>query len=78
MTDERMLTMPYSAGGGGKSQGRQDKITEKNKKLDENRAKRIEKEKTTKEESKGNGQSNSSARMDIHPSRLALVPGLGH
>lgn len=64
-----------SAGGGGKGQGRKDKIMEKNKKLDENRAKRIEKEKTAKEE---NQSGNSSARMDIHPSRLARLPGLGN
>lgn len=45
---------------------------EKNKKLDENRAKRIEKEKTAKEENQGNG---ANARMDIHPSRLARLSG---
>lgn len=49
---------------------------EKNKKLDENRAKRIEKEKTAKDEKSG-GQANGQPRMDIHPSRLALLPGLG-
>lgn len=66
-----------SAGGGGKSQGRQGKILEKNKKLDENRAKRIEKEKVAKEENQGNGGGNN-ARMDIHPSRLARLPGFQH
>ncbi|KAL7790780.1 hypothetical protein V8C37DRAFT_383975 [Trichoderma ceciliae] len=69
----RKINVELTAGGGGKSQGRQDKIMEKNKKLDENRAKRIEKEKTTKEETQSDGQ----ARMDIHPSRLARLPGLG-
>lgn len=70
-----MLTVcfTYSAGGGGKSEGRQGKIMEKNKKLEENRAKRIEKEKIAKEENQGNGDNNS--RMDIHPSRLARLPG---
>ncbi|PTB70449.1 hypothetical protein BBK36DRAFT_1155255 [Trichoderma citrinoviride] len=72
----RKINVELTAGGGGKGQGRKDKIMEKNKKLDENRAKRIEKEKTAKEEN--NGGSNGSARMDIHPSRLARLPGLGH
>lgn len=64
----------YRAGGGGKNQNRTDKIFEKNKKLDENRAKRIEKEKTTKAES--NSQSNSQQHMEdsIHPSRRGRVP----
>ncbi|KAH6607286.1 hypothetical protein Trco_003599 [Trichoderma cornu-damae] len=68
-----------SAGGGGKSKGRQDKIMEKNKKLDENRAKRIEREKTDKDESqaKDGDQANAQPRMEIHPSRLARLPGLG-
>ncbi|KAK1255886.1 hypothetical protein MKX07_008145 [Trichoderma sp. CBMAI-0711] len=71
----RKINIELTAGGGGKGQGRKDKIMEKNKKLDENRAKRIEKEKTAKEE---NQSGNGSARMDIHPSRLARLPGLGH
>ncbi|TFB03652.1 hypothetical protein CCMA1212_004814 [Trichoderma ghanense] len=71
----RKINIELTAGGGGKGQGRKDKIMEKNKKLDENRAKRIEKEKTAKEE---NQSGNVSARMDIHPSRLARLPGLGH
>jgi nucleolar protein 6 len=52
---------------------------EKNKKLDENRAKRIEKEKTAKEENQGKeGTKAGGSRpgMDIHPSRLALLPNL--
>ncbi|KAL7947803.1 hypothetical protein V8C42DRAFT_315650 [Trichoderma barbatum] len=71
----RKINIELTAGGGGKSQGRQEKIMEKNKKLDENRTKRIEKEKTTKEENQANGKSNASSRMDIHPSRLARLPG---
>ncbi|KAL7938333.1 hypothetical protein V8C35DRAFT_291697 [Trichoderma chlorosporum] len=71
----RKINVELTAGGGGKGQGRQDKIMEKNKKLDENRAKRIEKEKTAKEENQTNGKPN--ARMDIHPSRLARLPGFG-
>ncbi|KAM0524846.1 hypothetical protein ACHAPE_000950 [Trichoderma viride] len=72
VSEPRRINVELTAGGGGKSQGRQGKIMEKNKKLDENRAKRIEKEKTTKEENQGNG---GNARMDIHPSRLARLPG---
>ena len=62
-----------SAGGGGKNQNRTEKIVEKNRKLDENRAKRIEKEKTAKAES------NSQQHMEdsIHPSRRGRVPGGG-
>ncbi|KAL6836167.1 hypothetical protein J3E69DRAFT_320702 [Trichoderma sp. SZMC 28015] len=74
----RKINVELTAGGGGKSQGRQDKINEKNKKLDENRAKRIEKEKTAKEENQTNGKSSGPSRMDIHPSRLARLPGLGN
>lgn len=68
------------AGGGGKTKQRQDKIREKNKKLDVNRAKRIEKEKTAKEEGKaGNGQAAQkpapSVEDSVHPSRRGRVPG---
>ncbi|KAL6698507.1 hypothetical protein J3F84DRAFT_367867 [Trichoderma pleuroticola] len=74
----RKINVELTAGGGGNSQGRQEKINEKNKKLDENRAKRIEKEKTAKDENQTNGKSSGSSRMDIHPSRLARLPGLGN
>ncbi|PTB45176.1 uncharacterized protein TrAFT101_000633 [Trichoderma asperellum] len=72
ISEPRRINVELTAGGGGKSQGRQGKIMEKNKKLEENRAKRIEKEKVTKEENQGNG---NNSRMDIHPSRLARLPG---
>ena len=50
---------------------------EKNKKLDENRAKRIEREKTAKEENKAGGQQQQQQETQdyIHPSRRARVPG---
>ncbi|KAL7818643.1 hypothetical protein V8C44DRAFT_171756 [Trichoderma aethiopicum] len=73
----RKINIELTAGGGGKGQGRKDKIMEKNKKLDENRAKRIEKEKSAKEENQS-GNGSAAARMDVHPSRLARLPGLGH
>lgn len=62
------------AGGGGKTKFRKDKIREKNQKLDENRAKRIERERAAKEESGGQREEGSAG---IHPSRLARIPGLG-
>lgn len=66
-----------SAGGGGKTQHRKDKIREKNQKLDENRAKRIEKEKTAKAENGGSSAQEQQSSMEdaIHPSRRARVPG---
>ncbi|EHK42903.1 uncharacterized protein TrAtP1_001954 [Trichoderma atroviride] len=72
VSEPRRINVELTAGGGGKSEGRQGKIMEKNKKLDENRAKRIEKEKVAKVENQGNG---GNARMDIHPSRLARLSG---
>lgn len=68
------------AGGGGKTQHRKDKIREKNIKLDENRAKRIEREKNAKTENAAGGgasqaQQSSSMEDAIHPSRRARVPG---
>lgn len=62
------------AGGGGKTKFRKDKIREKNKKLDENRTKRIEKERVAKSEGAG-GREDASG---IHPSRLARVQGGGY
>ncbi|KAI9903605.1 hypothetical protein N3K66_000134 [Trichothecium roseum] len=76
----RRINVELTAGGGGKNQNRQEKIFEKNKKLDENRAKRIEKEKTAKVESAADGGGNDTSHMQeyMHPSRRARVPGLGH
>lgn len=71
--------MENSAGGGGKTKFRKDKIREKNKKLDENRSKRIEKEKTAKVEGgSGGGAQREQNVGGIHPSRLARNPGLSH
>lgn len=68
-----------SAGGGGKTKRRQEKIQEKNRKLNENRTKRIEREKNAKEESRANGNANQQQQQHledaIHPSRRGRVPG---
>lgn len=70
-----------SAGGGGSTKFRKDKIREKNVKLDENRAKRIDKEKTAKQqgagEKKGRQGKEAGVEVGVHPSRLARNPGLG-
>ncbi|KAK9442953.1 RNA binding protein [Metarhizium brunneum] len=70
----RRINVELTAGGGGKTKFRKDKILEKNQKLDENRAKRIEKERAAKEEGGGQREEGSAG---IHPSRLARIPGLG-
>jgi nucleolar protein 6 len=66
----------YSAGGGGKTKQRQEKIREKNRKLDENRSKRIEKEKNVKVEKKQ--EHSNPMEGSMHPSRMARTPGLAH
>ncbi|KAK2590756.1 hypothetical protein QQS21_011568 [Conoideocrella luteorostrata] len=81
---ERKINVELTAGGGGKTKFRQDKIREKNKKLDENRSKRIEKERTAKLEGGGWKKENAAAEGyghgggdgGIHPSRLARNPML--
>lgn len=69
-----------SAGGGGKTKQRQEKIRAKNEKLDENRTKRIEKEKQTKDEAAGKAgqQQQSNWEDSIHPSRRGRVPGMAY
>jgi nucleolar protein 6 len=71
-----------SAGGGGKTAARRDKIKEKNAKLNEERAQRIKKEKE-KEKEKGEAAGNDThggktqEQRDeeaIHPSRRSRVP----
>ena len=74
---KNVLTCHNRAGGGGKTKHRQDKIREKNKKLDENRSKRIEKEKTAKVEGSTN-KTKDHSNGGIHPARLAMMnPGPG-
>lgn len=65
-----------SAGGGGNSSSRKEKIMQKNIKLDENRAKRIDKEKEEKAAGKTDGTvEEQQQHMDeqIHPSRRAQM-----
>ncbi|KAG5974088.1 hypothetical protein E4U58_003688 [Claviceps cyperi] len=78
----RKINVELTAGGGGSTKFRKDKIREKNVKLDENRAKRIEKEKMTKQqqgggEKKGRQGKEAGVEVGVHPSRLARNPGLG-
>ncbi|KAK0390776.1 hypothetical protein NLU13_0279 [Sarocladium strictum] len=74
----RKINVELTAGGGGKTRQRQEKIKEKNKKLDENRAKRIEREKVAKQEGSGADTNKGSHQEDsIHPSRRGRVPGTG-
>lgn len=72
-----------SAGGGGsKSTHRKDKIRAKNAKLDQNRARRIEREKAAKGDAASGpppaGDQPQGMGDSIHPSRLARNPCLGH
>ncbi|KAG5924209.1 hypothetical protein E4U61_001348 [Claviceps capensis] len=77
----RKINVELTAGGGGSTKFRKDKIREKNVKLDENRAKRIDKEKTAKHqgggEKKGRQGKEAEVEVGVHPSRLARNPGLG-
>ena len=59
-------------GGGGKNKNRKDKIREKNEKLQENRGKRIEREKAAKTDA----AQPSPMEDNIHPSRRGRVPGM--
>lgn len=72
----RRINVELTAGGGGKTKQRQEKIKEKNVKLNENRAKRIERERIAKEESsKANADRRPAGDDGIHPSRRAHIPG---
>lgn len=76
----RKINVELTAGGGGKKDGRMDKVRERNAKLNEERTRRIAKE----EEEKRNGGAavkKAAAVVDeredayVHPSRRAHVPG---
>jgi hypothetical protein len=77
LTLGNMMLTPLcnSAGGGGKTKRRQEKIQEKNRKLDENRTKRIQREKNAKEEARANTDQEQHMEDAIHPSRRGRVPG---
>ncbi|RSM04241.1 hypothetical protein CDV31_010099 [Fusarium ambrosium] len=73
----RRINVELTAGGGGKTKRRQEKIHEKNRKLNENRTKRIERERNAKEEARANGNTSQQQHLEdaIHPSRRGRVPG---
>lgn len=62
----------YSAGGGGNTQDRRNKIEEKNSKLNEQRIRRLQEEEKAKWEKKKDQPADASG---IHPSRRGIVPG---
>lgn len=72
----RRINVELTAGGGGKTQFRKEKIRDKNKTLEENRARRIQKEMEGKEGVVASGPE-QQAMGGIHPSRLARNPRLG-
>ncbi|KAL2758446.1 hypothetical protein ACRALDRAFT_1055341 [Sodiomyces alcalophilus JCM 7366] len=65
----RKINVELTAGGGGSKAGRKEKIKQRNEKLAENRAKRIEKEKQGK---KANA-TGEDQHVGMHPSRLAMI-----
>ncbi|KAI8722443.1 RRM domain-containing protein [Fusarium sp. LHS14.1] len=71
----RRINVELTAGGGGKTKRRQEKIQEKNRKLDENRTKRIQREKNAKVEARANTDQEQHMEDAIHPSRRGRVPG---
>ncbi|KAI0119710.1 hypothetical protein F4814DRAFT_413051 [Daldinia grandis] len=87
--EERRINVELTAGGGGNTDHRKEKIRAKNEKLDEERARRALEEakakaKAEKEKGKGKGQQNGGEKAGgggvedaIHPSRRGRVPGAG-
>ncbi|KAK2058504.1 RNA binding protein [Colletotrichum caudatum] len=72
LSPARRINLELSAGGGGKSKFRKEKIKERNVHLDENRAKRMQKEEEYKKQRAAQGGVNSQ-QDSIHPSRLAMM-----
>jgi nucleolar protein 6 len=64
----------YSAGGGGKTDARKEKIKQKNAKLNEERANRMHKEEQAKKEKEGGKTQEQRDEEAIHPSRRGRVP----
>lgn len=84
----RKINVELTAGGGGKTAGRMDKVKERNFKLNEERSRRILKEEQEKEEARKNGGGKKAAEVAkapatedpredayVHPSRRVYVPG---
>ncbi|KAK2764776.1 RNA binding protein [Colletotrichum kahawae] len=72
LSPARRINLELSAGGGGKSRFRQEKIKSRNVQLDENRVKRMQKEEEYKKQRVSEGGTNTQ-QDSIHPSRLALM-----
>ncbi|KAF4914843.1 putative RNA-binding protein [Colletotrichum viniferum] len=72
LSPARRINLELSAGGGGKSKFRREKIKSRNVQLDENRVKRMQKEEEYKKQRMSEGGSNTQ-QDSIHPSRLALM-----
>ncbi|KAE9578309.1 putative RNA-binding protein [Colletotrichum fructicola] len=72
LSPARRINLELSAGGGGKSKFRREKIKSRNVQLDENRVKRMQKEEEYKKQRVSEGGSNTQ-QDSIHPSRLALM-----
>ncbi|KAK4042185.1 hypothetical protein C8A01DRAFT_44833 [Parachaetomium inaequale] len=77
----RRINVELTAGGGGKTAARQDKIKQKNAKLNEERANRMQREEEAKYEkaagagAAGGGKTQEQRDEDaVHPSRRARVP----
>ncbi|KAH6855111.1 hypothetical protein B0I37DRAFT_350337 [Chaetomium sp. MPI-CAGE-AT-0009] len=72
----RRINVELTAGGGGKTAARQDKIKQKNAKLNEERANRMQREEEAKLEKAATGGKTQEQRDEdaIHPSRRARVP----
>lgn len=84
----RKINVELTAGGGGKTAGRMDKVKERNFKLNEERSRRILKEEQEKEEARKNGGAKKPVEVNkapatedpredayVHPSRRVYVPG---
>ncbi|KAI9050350.1 hypothetical protein LZ554_005516 [Drepanopeziza brunnea f. sp. 'monogermtubi'] len=72
----RQINCELTAGGGGNTKARKEKISDKNIKLNEERARRIAEEKTAKlaKQAEGGGKKLELGEDAIHPSRRRQVP----
>lgn len=86
----RKINVELTAGGGGTTDGRMDKVRERNGRLNEERTRRIAKEEADKEAARKNGGKKPAAAAEakkapaaeddredayVHPSRRAYVAG---
>jgi len=85
LLNNRRINVELTAGGGGNSKNRIEKIKEKNEKLIKKRVQKIKKEKESKENSNKDGTKADDdadlaleAGSGIHPSRLAMIEKSKH